>query len=90
MKSRRVRASKRSGSLRTPKFAKAEIQHLNHHWSIVDARIVSAVRSNLNARAALNYLQSDDDIFIPYIDAYVLGTLRYRFSSVYTELGNTC
>lgn len=74
--------------LRKINFAKHENEQLNQWATRIRDVVWDKVQENLDARTTTeSYLSSDDEIFVPYIDAYAGGSLIHPFSSFFADLG---
>ena len=77
-----------TNNLRNPEFAKYPTNEMVEKSNIIRDQVLQETKRLLNIRdKTKSYLESDNEIFIPFIDTYVIGCLIHRFESIYRELG---
>ena len=74
--------------MKTPEFGKQEIEELKIPYRKLRDSIFNEIESRLEKRdKTKNYLRTDNEIFQPFIEAYVLGILVTPFDSLCKEIG---
>lgn len=75
-------------NLRQISFGKEQSEQIRASLSILRDKVWDAIKENLDNRDHnRNYLQSDNDIFIPFIDAYASGIIIHSMESYFLDLG---
>lgn len=72
----------------TPVFGKQQIAQLTTHYRNLRDLVYEEVQTRLSSRSKTNdYLATDDEIFQPFIESYVLSILTTPFDSIAKEIG---
>lgn len=75
-------------ALRQIGFAKHQNENLRQWATGIRDVVWDAIQDNLEERnTAISYLASDNDLFVPFIDAYAAGNMIHPMSSFFADLG---
>lgn len=83
-----IKATDERGALRNIQFGKHQNENLRQWATNITHLVWDAVEEKLTERTVTtSYLVTDNEIFAPYVDAYVSGNLIHSMSSFYADLG---